>query len=254
MTNKIKAIVVDDDPFIRKEMSQLLTQSFKNDIELLEVFDKPHDAIQFVKSHKPDLLFLDIQMPDMNGFEMMDQLGGENFEVIFITSFNEYAIRAIKYSALDYLLKPVDGIELRNALNRYRNRKEPNVSKTRLENLRHNMHVQNDAQLQLVIPTKQGDYQFSINDIVRCEADSNYTNIYLKGKRKFTASKTLSDIEEMLAGALFMRVHKSHLVNLEHVKRLTSEDELILSDESHIAISRRRLAEVKDAVRGRKNV
>lgn len=245
----LKAVIVDDDDFVRQELKADLSQYFREEIEVLMDFADPELAIPFIKSQHPDLIFLDIQMPGMNGFEMLDQLDTDVFEVIFITSFNQYAIQAIKYSALDYLLKPIDRAELKKAIERYRIKSEKTLTVQRLSNLKHNMLAEHESRFQLLIPTKQGEHQFLAHDIIRCEADSNYTEIHLVNKRKFLASKTLGDIEEMLSKENFMRIHKSHLVNSAHITQLTSQDELLMTDKTRIPISRRRLQEVKELVR-----
>jgi two-component system, LytTR family, response regulator len=250
-SEKIKAFVIDDDVFICKELSASLAKLFGNEIIVLNEFHSAEEALPYFQNEYPDLLFLDIQMPGMNGFQLLDQLDTRRLNVIFITAFDRYAIQAIRYSALDYLLKPIVPDELKMALERYKLRTGFTLSKTKLETLKHNIAQKDEKNLQLIIPTKQGEYQFLANDIIRCDADSNYTQIFLKNKKKFLASKTLSDIEEMLSDAYFIRVHKSHLVNLDHISSLTSNDELILSDGSTVGISRRRLQEVRDLVRKR---
>ncbi len=248
-TEKIKATIIDDDVFICKELRASLAALFADEITVMNEFHSAEESLPHFKNDYPDLLFLDIQMPGMNGFQLLDQLDTSRLNVIFITAFDRYAIQAIRYSALDYLLKPIVPDELKMALERYKLRSEFNLSKIKLENLKHNISQNDEKNLQLIIPTKQGEHQFMASDIIRCDADSNYTQIFLKNKKKFLASKTLSDIEEMLSDAYFIRVHKSHLVNLDHISSLTSNDELILSDGSVVVISRRRLQEVRDMVR-----
>jgi len=246
---KISSVLIDDDGFARQELRVLLETNFGNDIHVLADFDNPVDAIRFINGHHPQLLFLDIQMPGMNGFEMLDHLDTAGLEVIFCTSYNQYAIQAIKYSALDYLLKPVDITELEKAIARFRLKSEKTLTQIKLANLRHNMNSGDEEQFQLVITTKQGEHQFRAQDIIRCEADSNYTAIHLVNQKKFLASKTLGDIEELLSPEKFLRIHKSHLVNSAHISQLTSQDELVMTDNKRIPISRRRLHDVKERVR-----
>jgi two-component system, LytTR family, response regulator len=246
---KIRTFIIDDDPFIRHELKNELQSRHGQDIDIIGVYDNPEEALFALKKEQPELIFLDIQMPQMTGFDLLDSLGEISFEVIFITSFNQYAIEAIKHSALDYLLKPIDVQELSKAIDRFKQKSERTVSNMRLANLKHNMNALDENKLQLVIPTKQGEHQFLAQDIIRCEADSNYTVIYLTSRKKFVASKTLGDIEEMLSREKFIRIHKSHLVNTAHIKQLSSQDELLMSDDTRIPISRRRLQEVKNVVR-----
>lgn len=250
---KIETCIIDDDPFIRQELQDELNQHYKDEIKIIGVYGQAEDALEALSAHPPQLVFLDIQMPGMNGFELLDRLGDVSFEVIFITSFNQYAIQAIRYSALDYLLKPIDRTELGKAIERFKSIADKALLQSRLQNLRHNLKASHEKDFQLIIPTKQGEYQFAAGDIIRCEADSNYTVLYLTKSKKFVASKTLGDIEAMLNPESFLRVHKTHLVHLAHVDRLNTEGELILKDGSHIPVSRRRLTEVKVMLSTRKS-
>jgi two-component system, LytTR family, response regulator len=250
---KIRTYIIDDDPFIREELHRELKSQFSETLEVNGVFDNAVEALGALKNQPPQLVFLDIQMPMMNGFELLDKLGDVPFEVIFITSYNQYAIQAIRYSALDYLLKPIDKNELRKSIERFQTITERAVMHARLENLRHNLEVKSEQEFQLIIPTKQGEHQFAAGDIIRCEADSNYTVLYLRNKKKFVASRTLSDISAMLNPEEFIRVHKTHVVHLPFVERLTVEGELVMKDGEHVPVSRRRLAEVKAILASRKN-
>jgi two-component system, LytTR family, response regulator len=246
----IRVVFVDDDSYVSDELRDLLTAM--PEVELLGDFRHPLEAIPFIRSTRPDLLFLDIQMPVMNGFEMLDQLPQDwDFDVVFITSYNQYAIQAIKYSALDYLLKPIGVSELNSAIGRYNEKAEKIKTRVRLSNLKHNLSANSEQEFKLVLLTKQGDHHFKASEIIRCEADSNYTQIHLSTGKKFLASKTLSGVEEMLSGESFIRIHKSHLINLFHVSNLTSEDEILMSDRAQLPISRRRLNEVRFAIRNK---
>lgn len=242
-----RVVLVDDDPYALLSLRELIQQ--EPGMEIAGEFNDAHAALTFLSGFTPDLLFLDIQMPGLSGFDLLDRLGSQTPEVIFVTSFNQYAIKAIKYSALDYLLKPVSATDLRDALGRFRKRAEKLNTQTRLANLRHNLDSGDEAEFNLVFLTKQGDRHFRASEIIRCEADSNYTRIHLDGGKKFLASKTLSDVEHMLEADHFLRVHKSHIINTSHVRHLTSGDEVVMSDESTVQISRRRLQEVKSLLR-----
>jgi two-component system LytT family response regulator len=240
----IRAIIIDDDAFIRKELAEMLAV-FKEKVELIGSFENPIESIDPIKRLKPDLIFLDIQMPLMNGFELLDVLDTSSFEVTFITSYDKYAIQAIRYSALDYLLKPISFEDLKRSIALFDERNEKVLTKARLSILKHNLNTSNTSSFELIIPTKQGEYQFPVNDIIRCEADSNYTMIYLRGGKKFLASKTLSNIENLIESEQFLRVHKSHLVNKECIRNINASNEIEMNDNSMISISRRRLTEVK---------
>lgn len=245
----IRAVIVDDDPLQVKELMELLSKLDACKVEVLASFNDPLLAKDFIDKSEPDVLFLDIQMPALSGFEMLDELTYKGCEVIFVTSYNEYAIRAIRYSALDYLLKPIQTDDLKSALERYIQHSEQLQLNTRLNNLKSNLQAKENDELHLVVSTKQGEHRFLVNEIVRCEADSNYTILFLTGNRRFVASKTLGDIEHMLAESEFIRVHKSHVVNTKHIQHLTVEGNLFLRNGEKIPVSRRRLGEVKSFLR-----
>lgn len=240
----INCLIVDDDPYIRSELAKLLDSSAEGTI-LMAAFEDPLEAMKYIEKSPPNILFLDIQMPQMSGFKMLDLLGDIHFEVIFITSFNEYAVKAIRYSAFDYLLKPIQSADLKMSLERYRQRKEKLLLQSRLSNLKHNLSIQSEKELQLIVGTKQGEYRFSPGKIIRCEADSNYTMIHSSGSKKFMASKTLREIEEQLTGAGFLRVHKSHLVNPDYIVEFLHQNKIVMKDMSHVPVSRRRAPLVK---------
>ncbi|MBL7942588.1 MAG: response regulator transcription factor [Flavobacteriales bacterium] len=244
--NKVRAIIVDDDVFTREDLREKLAAT-DSGIDVIADFEFPLEAVTYIRKHAPDLLFLDIRLPGMSGFEMLDQLGPVVPAVIFITSYNEYAIQAIRYSALDYLLKPISEVELNNALVRFR--ATQHVSADRFKSLRHNLQVNNHEAFQLVIPSRTGDRSFAVRDIVRLEADSNYTWMYLVDGSKFLTARTLKEMEDLLQQNRFIRTHKSHLVNRQHVLQLTSTGELLLIDQTRIEVSRRRLNEVRELLR-----
>lgn len=244
---KTSVVLLDDEPYALHSLSKGL--SLCEDVVVSAAFSDAREAVQYLLGHKPDLLFLDIRMPGLNGFDVLDILGANGPEVIFVTSYDEYAIKAIRYSALDYLLKPVDQNALREALRRYHLRKERVMTQLRLSNLQHNLGTPRGLDLRLVFQTKQGEKQFPAKEIVRCEAESNYSWIHLVDGKKFLASKTLSDVENMLDGEVFLRIHKSHIVNTSHIQRFPQDDTLLMSDGTALTISRRRLAEVKTKLR-----
>jgi two-component system, LytTR family, response regulator len=239
----IRVTIIDDDAYIRDTVTAMLKDF--HGVQISGAYEHPLEAIGMLKQSPPDLLLLDIRMPGMNGFELLDQLDTTAFEVIFITSYDQYAIQAIKYSALDYLLKPIQPDDLRLAIERFKKSNEKVLSKARIAALKHNFLQTDQKEFYLVIPTRQGDHHFRPDEIVRCEADSNYTLIFLKGNRKFMASKTLSDIESMLEEGTFLRVHKSHLVNKQYVDHSNHDDTLLLEGGGLVPVSRRRLPEVK---------
>lgn len=245
--NRIKAIITDDDLFtseqLRDRIRMLLPQ-----LEVVAVCENALQGLEAIKKFKPEILFLDIRMPGISGFEMLDHLDQDAFEVIFITSFNQYAIQAIRYSALDYLLKPVNDNELVSAFERYTHKKESLSLKARMETLKQNISIKDAGGFNLIIPTRQGEKNLKVKQIVRCEADSNYTHFFLSDATTFTASRTLKEYEMILSEHDFIRVHKSHIINRHYIQSISNDCQLVLKDQSVIEISRRRYAEVIQAI------
>lgn len=243
---KIKTIIIDDDVFIHEQLKDKLKIMFP-EIHLAAVCDNAIHGIEAIKKTEPDLIFLDIQMPGLSGFEMLDHLDRHQLKVIFITSYNQYAIEAIRYSAFDYLLKPIKDEELKNALNRYKQVADEVSFKGKIENLLHNI-TNTKEEFQLIIPLRQGEKKLQVNNIIRCEADSNYTHFFLNDKTKFTTSKTLKECEELLSEKDFIRVHKSHLLNRRFIQSLKNDNHVLLTDGSMIEVSRRKLQVVKNSI------
>ena len=207
------------------------------------------EALMLIQHHKPQLIFLDIEMPRMNGFEMLNELPEKNFHIIFTTAYDQYAIKAIKYAAFDYLLKPIDIEELRTAVSKI-DAKENTQTKQQVELLSQNILQPKKQLSRLAIPTLEGLLFLSISDIIHLEANSNYTNIYLNGKIKVTASKTLKEFEEMLPEDIFFRTHHSHLINLNFIKRYIKGDggQIELQNGTYIDVSRRKKDEFLKAI------
>lgn len=243
----IRAIITDDDIFTCEQLKDKI-RLLVPQLEIIAVCENSLQGIEAIKKLKPQLVFLDIQMPGLSGFEMLDHLDQNAFEVIFITSFNQFAIQAIRYSALDYLLKPIKDSELVEAINRFVNKKESLSLKSRMQNLNQNFNLKNVEELSIIIPTRQGERNLLVSQIIRCEADSNYTHFYLNNSTVFTSSRTLKEYEYILSEHQFIRIHKSHIINRNYVERITNDQVLVLKNNSTFDISRRRIAEVKKAL------
>ena len=185
-------------------------------------------------------------MPFINGFDLLSKIENINFDIIFTTAFNQYAIKAIRFSALDYLLKPIDIEELRSAVGRHLLRRQTNPQTSeQYQNLVHNLAAKTNEQFSLAIGGSQGVQFFPINEIIRLEGDRNYTNFYFTRQRKYLSSKTLKEYEEILSEKGFVRVHKSHLVNYTFVQSVHADGKIILKDLSEVEVSRRRFMEIK---------
>ena len=240
-----KAIIIDDDEFIRKSLQDKL-QHFFPEFGIVASCGNAEEGLKAIQLHKPDVIFLDIEMPGMSGFDMLNRISDVNFEIIFITSFDHYAIKAIRYSALDYLLKPIDLDELRNAVERFKaTRNRPVNQKLTVENLISNLRVKNPEEFKLAISTTEGTLFLPTTDIVRLEAEGSYTTFHLRDKKKLVASRTLKDFATLLDEQRFIRIHKSHVVNRSYVKSILNSHQLLMEDNSTVDVSRRKWDEVK---------
>jgi two-component system LytT family response regulator len=218
----MNVIVVDDEVSVRNAITKLLAEQFP-DLEVISTAGTLKSAYEAIMKHAPDLLFLDVELPDGNGFELLKMLSAVNFKVIFITGHQEYALDAIKVSALDYILKPFDQDELRIAVEKAReiiNHDEQNIKLQALsENLRSKRTLK-----RIILPTADNLYLVSVEDIIRAEADSNYTVFWLTEGRKIMVSRTIKEYDEMLSGSGMIRVHQSHLVNVPFIDRFVKRD------------------------------
>ncbi len=236
----ITATIVDDEPDCCESLAMLL-ERYCPEVKVLDICYTAETAIASVKEHEPQILFLDIEMPFMNGFELLEKLGSVNLELIFTTSYDQYAIKAIRFSALDYLLKPIDREELQKAVQKAVQRNQhplPQQLDMLLQKLRHPAIPVN----KIAIPTMEGFQLVPVESIISCESDGNYTYLFLKDKRKIIASRNLKEMEEILEDYPFIRVHHSHVVNINEVERYIKGEGgyLIMSDGSSINVSRSR--------------
>lgn len=240
----IKALIIDDEP-AAVETLQLMFERYIPEITELRSSNEPAEGVHILKTWKPQLLFLDIQIPVMNGFDILKQFPQINFSIIFTTAYDHYAIQAIRFSALDYLLKPIDADELRTAMDRFiaKEASKPNEEPL-YNNLLHNITVKRKEDFKLALATTAGTYFYSPEEIIRLEAESNYTRFFFVHQKPLLTSRTLGEYEEILSDYGFMRTHKSHLINKKHAVRITREGALAMVDQSMVEISRRRKEEV----------
>jgi two-component system LytT family response regulator len=240
----LKAIIVDDEPHCCKTLESLLKR-YCPEVIISATCANGADALKAIQAHNPDLVFLDVEMPKMNGFEMLEQLHEINFHLIFVTSYDAYALKAIRFSAIDYLLKPVDREELQAAVRKVVKRVQtplPEQLKIILEKIQHPASASN----KIALPTMEGLQMIAVESIISCEADDNYTKLMLKNNRKIVVSCTLKVIEELLEDHSFIRVHRSFVVNLHEIEKYVKGDGgyLIMSDGSEILISRNKKEEL----------
>jgi two-component system LytT family response regulator len=241
----IKALIIDDEQKARNILNHYITNFIPEIVEVRQA-DSVDAAVAMLKEYDPGIVFLDVEMPHKNGFDFLVNLKDPSFDVIFTTAYNQYAVQAIRFSALDYLLKPVDPDELKAAVQRHREKQESALQKKELyDNLVQNIEKREVKDFKIAVPSSEGVYFFMIDDILRLEADRSYTHIHLLNKKPFIASKTLKHFEEMLDEFKFIRTHKSHLVNSKHITRISNDNEFVLlSDGSKVEVSRRKKEEV----------
>jgi len=229
---------VDDELDCCETIASLLN-SFCPGVEVTGIYHNGAEALPAILQKQPDLVFLDVEMPRMNGFEMLEQLPQVNFDIIFTTGYDQYALKAIRFSAIDYLLKPVDREELQRAVQKVLQRTQRTVAK-QVEILMQKLHQPSKTISKIALPTMEGLQMIVIGSIISCEAESNYTILLLKDRKKITTSITLKEIEEALEDHSFVRVHRSYLVNLNEVEKYVKGEGgyLIMSDGSMIDVSR----------------
>ena len=237
---KYKAIIIDDEAKGRLALKQKLAD-YCPEIEVVAEADNGPEGIFLIEHHHPRVVFLDIEMPRMNGFDMLNEIDEKNFHIIFTTAYDQYAIKAIRFAAFDYLLKPVDIDELKAAVSKIEAVKNSQVKK-QVELLRQNMQQPRVQLHKLAIPSLDGLFFYDINEVVHLEGNSNYTNIYFSNKTKMVASKTLKEFEELLPEEIFFRTHHSHIINLNYVKRYIKGDggQIELQNGNYVDVSRRK--------------
>ncbi|MCF8364671.1 MAG: LytTR family DNA-binding domain-containing protein [Bacteroidales bacterium] len=215
MELKVRTVIIDDERTNILTLKNLLDKYFPG-IELVSTASNVAEGIKAIDTHHPDLIFLDISMPDGDGFDLLSRVEFRSFEVIFITAHNQYALKAFDYSALHYLLKPIEYTELRKAINRYHEVKFKDSINTRISVLKDNLEHQYKK---IIVPSLEGLNIVLIDDIIRLEASDTYTEFYLTKDRKLVASKPLNNFEKILLDQDFIRIHAKHLVNLKYVQR-----------------------------------
>lgn len=238
---KIRTLIVEDEVNARKALTNMLS-FYSNDIEIIGQAASVKEALNLMKETPPDLLFLDVHLPDGTGFDLLKKIKKRDFKLVFITAYNEYALKAIKLSTLDYLLKPVNPNELTLAIEKVKEA----IDKEDQINLQLNTCIENlqtpSQDKKIILNTSESVFVVEVNKLVRCEASENYTNIIIEGKDKILVAKTLKEFEEMLTGFGFFRTHQSHLINLAYVEAYEKKGigKILLKTGEHIPVSTRR--------------
>ncbi len=242
----IRSVIIDDEPNNIENLRSIIN-TYCSEIEIVATALNAADGINAIKAHQPDLIFLDIQMPGASGFDVLKAFTPVNFEVIFITAYDQYGIQAIKFSALDYLLKPIDITEFKLAIHKAAEKIGARKQNHSIENLLAYIKSGQREIPKIALPTLNETMYIKVTDIIRCEAENNYTTFYLQNGEHILVCKTLKEFADLLQQHQFIRTHQSHLVNLHFVKSYLKEDggTLLLNDQTKIPISRQKRDKVK---------
>lgn len=245
--DEIKVIVVDDELFARQSIITILNSKFSN-VNIVGEAESVKDAVEIIQDKQPDLVFLDIDLTDGSGFDVVNFLKPISFQIIFVTAHQEYAIKAIKFSALDYILKPVSSFELEAAVNRLLEEKESENQQLKLDAFAENMQNESSKKNKIVLKTSDSIHLINVSDIMRCEADNNYTTFYISSGERIIVSKGLKEYDELLSEHGFFRVHQSHLINISCISRFDKKDggSVVLCDEAKIPVSQRKKQKLLD--------
>jgi two-component system LytT family response regulator len=250
MMEKVKAILIDDELSSLQNLQQKLTE-FCPDVKIIAATQKPEEAILLIQQHKPDVIFLDIEMPRMNGFRMLDEIGTFDFEIIFTTAYNHYAVDAIRISAFDYLTKPIAIADLQKAVQRLLATKQQNT-REKIEILKASLNDKKSQEDKIAIPVSEGIDFIPIKNIVHIESSSNYSKIYFADGKNLLVTKLLKDFEDMLLPYHFYRIHNSHLINLNYIQKYIKADggQVLMQNGTVIDVSRRKKEEFLKIIAG----
>lgn len=246
----IKTLIIEDEQKSRDVILKIIEKNCP-ELTVIGTAGNVSEGVEKIKSLKPELVFLDITMPDGSGFDLLEQVQGYKFDLIFATASNSHAIRAFKYSACDYLLKPIDSEELISAVSRIAKRKSETPDMQNLNFLIQQLKKSDDNFQKITLPTGNAYEIINLKDIIRCEADGSYTYFYLTDKRKLMVSASLKHYEELLPEQDFIRVHHHNLINMNHVIRFLKEDGgyAVMTDGTKIEISRRKKDQFMDRLK-----
>jgi two-component system LytT family response regulator len=240
------AVILDDELYCAEALFHLLKKNCPQ-ISPVLMFTEPEEALQVVKTFAPDVLFLDVEMPFMTGFDFLHSLGTTSASVIFTTAYDQYAIQAFKVNAVDYLLKPIDKDDLLNAIKKVEHKPQP-LDQQLLTGLIRSAIEQQHVPRKITIHTLDGIHLLPVEDIIYCKSDGAYSYIYLKAQPALMVSKNLTEMEELIHSSRFFRVHKSHLVNQDHIIKVNKAEggDVIMTNDDRVPISRQKRAEFFD--------
>lgn len=246
----LKAVIIEDEKHSRETLRSML-EEFCKDVEVIAMAGTVDEAVKVLSIYSPDIVFLDIELQTGTGFDVLQQIKDPNFEVIFTTAFEKYAIKAIKFSSLDYLLKPIDLDELQKSVDKARTQLDTNVYREQLDTLMQSISRGSMRPEKICLATTAGMEFIAIQDIIVCKADGSYTSFLLENNETLLVSKHLKEYENLLAEHQFMRVHNSYVVNLKKVKKYVKSDggHLIMSNDLQVNISPRKKDDLIEAMK-----
>jgi two-component system, LytTR family, response regulator len=249
MMQKLKVIIIDDETSSRNTLRQKISKYCK-ELEVITECENGETGIEAIDRGQPDIVFLDVEMPRMNGFVMLQNIKNRDFELIFTTAYDHYAIQAIRYSALDYLVKPIDVEDLKAATARAIEKRKQHSPNERMETFLHNLLDEKNTHNRIAIPSMEGFQFVDTADIIFLEAESNYTIIYTRSIPKITVSKTLKDFEDLLPQQIFVRIHHSHIINKNHVQKYIRGEggQVVMSNGKTLDVARRKKEEFMKAI------
>ncbi len=235
----LKAVIVDDEP---KAIQSLIWElsNFNTEIEVMASFTNPDEALKYLDSNTPDCLFLDVQMPTIGGFQFLEQLRDINFAVVITTAYDEYAIKALKHEAIDYLLKPIDSDDLKESINKIKKHSDRTINSMKFERMLSNFNSKFDKK-RITINTDGKLLFLDVDDIIYIESDGNYSTLFLKDQKKIVVTKKLKEVNAILPEHYFFRIHNSFIINLNKIKAFIKNEGYVIMDSNHkIPVARQR--------------
>lgn len=249
----ITALLIDDDSNLRNGMKSLLAR-YAPEIRIIGEADSVETGVKIVLQNQPQVIFLDIHLGDGSGFDLLEEVnqrGKLNSQIVFITAHEQYAIKAFRFSALDFLLKPVDPEELQKVIEKLQQVIDKNDSVAHIDLLLENIRKKVDNFKRIALSNSDGIHLFEVSDIIRCESEDNYTKFYIKNSKPILISKTLKEYEELLTEHGFERIHQSHLINLAYLKSYIKKDGgyVVMADNAHLPISQRKKERLQELLK-----
>ncbi len=244
----VKILIIDDENAAGNILKILIEKHITVATEI-KYCSNAKDALELLKTFTPSLVMLDIEMPGINGFDFLNLATENEFDVIFTTAYDQYAIKAIRFSALDYLLKPIEVLDLKNAINRHIIKQQNQDQQLLVSNLLSNLQQKDPKNFKLALSTLEGVFFFEPEEILYCEGENNYTRFTFIKHKPMLVSKTLGEYEDLLSDHGFLRIHKSYMVNAKYVSKVDREGSVMMNDGKHLVISKRRKEMVMSRLR-----